>query len=143
MPNKPIIINGVDVSWCEFCEIDAIKGNSELCCKILMAHGDFNVGCYKYPDCYYKQLKRKEQECEELREQINSAEKHIKELNDIIHEMEENTIITDHYKQALDKIEKIIKNVCYGCEDCETEFSIKEWCENYEVLEIINRSKND
>ncbi len=59
-----IIIDGVDVSGCKFCEIDIIKNNIELCCKILRLHGEFNIKCNQYPNCHFKQLKRKEEECE-------------------------------------------------------------------------------
>lgn len=63
MTKKQIIIDGVDVSGCKhlYKEIDCL------------AHIDFSECCEGYnpsygycpnTDCYYKQLKRKEQECE-------------------------------------------------------------------------------
>ena len=59
MQNK-IIIDGVDVSGCEYYD----KNKPSLTCT-----------CEEYPcsewyNCYYKQLKRKEQECEELKKQL-------------------------------------------------------------------------
>ena len=67
MENKEIYIDGVDVSGCEHrCDTH----------KTLLADGHImefknycqitNDGCYAI-DCYYKQLKRKEQECERLK----------------------------------------------------------------------------
>ena len=70
MTDKQIIIDGVDVSGCEHrCDTH----------KTLLADGHImefknycqitNDGCYAI-NCYYKQLKRKEQEYEELKEDV-------------------------------------------------------------------------
>lgn len=69
--NKPIIIDDIDVSKCEhlYREIDCL------------AHIDFSECCEGYNpsygycpniDCYYKQLKRKEQECEKLKKELQA-----------------------------------------------------------------------
>jgi len=58
MTNKEIIIDGCDVSGCEFLRNCIIPDNYG--CKI-----DDSL-CCDVGDCYYKQLKRKEQECERL-----------------------------------------------------------------------------
>ena len=49
------IINGVDVGWCK----NYNNANSKDCETLYV--------CNKNPNCYYKQLKRKEQECERLK----------------------------------------------------------------------------
>ena len=57
MTDKQIIIDGVDVSGCEyFNRFRNICHNKNLCCD-----------CEKNHNCNYKQLKRKKQEYEELR----------------------------------------------------------------------------
>lgn len=72
MTDKHIIIDGCDVSGCEYrCDTH----------KTLLADGHImefenycqitNDGCYAI-NCYYKQLKAKEQECEELDKQLIS-----------------------------------------------------------------------
>ena len=72
MTKKQIIIDGVDVSECKhlYKEIDCL------------AHIDFSECCEGYnpsygycpnADCYYKQLKRKEQECEEKQKTAQDA----------------------------------------------------------------------
>lgn len=69
MSNKPIIIDGVDVSGCrqymprymEDYDIDTL----DYCRYHFKPCKDVDV---KY--CYYKQLKAKEQECEELKKNI-------------------------------------------------------------------------
>ena len=62
MTNKQIIINGVDCSQCE-CYNPKIK----MDCLLYPLQSD---ACKNTPNCYYKQLKRKEQECEELKEKV-------------------------------------------------------------------------
>ena len=84
MEDKQIIIDGVDVSGCKhlYKEIDCL------------AHIDFSECCEGYNpsygycpniDCYYKQLKRKEQECEQLRNKLNSNIEKMNEQNEKLH----------------------------------------------------------
>ena len=69
MPDKKeIIINGVDVSKCEFyCEEYCTLSNDRN------ERLPFAEKCTGYSDCCYKQLKRKKQECEELRQYHNKC----------------------------------------------------------------------
>ena len=67
MTSKQIIVNGIDVSKCynfshteeHYCD----ECSSEFGCAV----------CDECPNCYYKQLKRKEQECEQLKEVLNGT----------------------------------------------------------------------
>ena len=60
MTDNQIIINGVDVVGCKyFNRFRSICHNKNLCCD-----------CEKNQDCYFKQLKRKEQECKKLNNKI-------------------------------------------------------------------------
>ena len=68
MTDKQIIIDGVDVSGCE-CYTQNIKMDCIL-------HPLQSDACKNNPNCYYKQLKRKEQKHEELKEEI----KHYKQI---------------------------------------------------------------
>ena len=63
MTDKQMIIDGIDVSEC-------INRND---LKFASYNCYLNGGCQckDNPNCYYKQLKRKEQECEELKERLN------------------------------------------------------------------------
>jgi hypothetical protein len=80
MTDKEIIIDGINVSGCEFL-------NKTRHCKAHMSiMGTDANKCKCFPNCYFKQLKRKEQECEELNEQ--------------------DTKDFANYKQALDEIEE-------------------------------------
>ena len=60
--NEQIIIDGVDVRGCMyFTKITAFQSNC-----IINGFAD----CSKKPECYYKLWKRKEQECEELKDEL-------------------------------------------------------------------------
>ena len=63
MTKEPIMINDVDVSGCEFY---INSKNLEFNCK----QTPQSYFCKNQPNCYYKQLKRKEEECEELRDEL-------------------------------------------------------------------------
>jgi hypothetical protein len=70
MTDKQIIIDGVDVSGCEFfdeCEVKLDWSNCLAHCSPY-PEGACYDDCSEYPNCYYKQLKAKEQECERLKE---------------------------------------------------------------------------
>lgn len=91
--------------------------------------------------CYeiFKQLKRKEQECEELEKMVAEAEEapicfHCKEEPCIRQER-------DKYKQALDEIECLCKNeACSPCKELEENNHCDE-CHNKIILDIINKTK--
>mgnify|MGYP004640941019 CR=1 FL=1 len=59
MTDKEIIFNGVDVSECR-----NYDRNQFWECKPFACH------CYEIPNCYFKQLKRKEQECNEYKDKV-------------------------------------------------------------------------
>ena len=55
--DKQIIIDGCDVSGCK-----SFYSKTKDCIQ----EDTVDIPCGDYPNCYYKQLKRKEQECERL-----------------------------------------------------------------------------
>ena len=68
MTDKQTIIDGVNVSGCEFCDW---KGSNIPQCRVRFA--SFEPICEDY-NCYYKQLKRKEQENERLKSELQAKE---------------------------------------------------------------------
>ena len=72
MTDKQIIIDGVDVSGCVALKDDGIK-------KPLCRAGGITSVYKSYQNCYYKQLKRKEQECEELKVEVKKQKEIAKE----------------------------------------------------------------
>lgn len=169
MADKEIIIDGVDVSECEYqyyenCKIDYEEWNGEII--------RYNK-CRNSPNCYFKQLKRKEQEFEELKKikeenvklvkEVFDKDRYIErlvvELNDIqdncpcfkdcsYRQCDKDRIA--NYKQALDEIMeniKAINNECfyrdvYECDDCD----MRNGCSYYrksKIRDIINKTKEN
>ena len=90
MTDKQIIIDGIDISGCEF------YWRKKLTCY-----------CQENKDCLYKKYKHKEQECEELTSQKDKFE-----FGNNILEHERNK-----YKQALDEIEHQVTELFLGVEN--------------------------
>ena len=95
--NKEIIIDGKGCRYKTWDEDCALTGDN---------HGDNMEPC-KFIDeknCYHMQLKAKEQECEELKQYQEDAEKVLKNILDNFDKME------NRYRKALEEIEKHLKN---------------------------------
>ena len=145
--NNPIIIDGVDVSGC----ISFDKNNEyNICCydDIREDKIPFANFCVENKNCYYKQLKRKEQECEELKEECeehrSNAESYCKSYQ---YSCVVNGKITDKalkYKQALDEIaahyQKVIKNITNYDDSYDASISIEAL---HNISDIINKAKGE
>ena len=127
MTDKQIIIDNVDVSGCEF-YIDS--KNLEFNCK----QTPQSYFCKNQPNCYYKQLKCKEQECEELKKELEAvyddckgcptcnealynANLYAKEYRKLKQTLTEIKEITEPYQMTIKKICGNCKkyNDCYAC----------------------------
>lgn len=89
---EPTIINGVDVSNCEF-----IKQRNNLIGCMTWVHNSKNIvsgsfECQQNPNCYYKQLKRTQQELQQAMDNyvqaINYYEDKLAQIKRIINEVE-------------------------------------------------------
>ena len=76
MTDKQIIIDCVDVSGCKKYEHEIVRCNATL--KNMCFCGG-RCTDKKNADCYFKQLKRKEQECEELKAEVKKQKEITKE----------------------------------------------------------------
>ena len=135
MTDKQTISDGVDVAGCVRLQDDKIS------C-------DLGGECKGWENCYYKQLKRKERECEELKETIddfitdNSSlycydGKQPSDLDELQECMQSSMNEFVKYKQALDEIEKLAKENVELLEGHHLEQA------NYlTILEIINQAKD-
>lgn len=123
---QEIIIDGVNIAGCEF---HSSTPSSELC---------YMKGnkCNDNPNCYYKQLQRKEQECEELKAELQAS----KDDHAYAVELEKDI---DHYKQALDNITGLLQSILDPFEEDDKEQQLhycKEITEN--ILTILNEVKD-
>lgn len=115
------IIDGIDASECKHYtgNVDYLS-NKDWTCRAEM----INTRCKDYPNCYFKQLKRAEQECEELKEQLNNIQDNCPCFSDCSYRQCDKDRIAN-YKQALDEIEQIaqtgLEPICYksNCSRCE------------------------
>lgn len=120
---EQIIIDGVDVSKC--------PGFEGGCCVCVSLNAN-ELDCEYNPDCYFKQLVRKTQECEELKAESFTREELIT--------IQEKDI--DYYRKALEEIEEIVKDwyknewSCYKCR-----INMDKKLKN--ILGIINKAKGD
>ena len=130
MPDKEqIIIDGVDVSECEFY-------NPYYCGMYIDGYGDSEGVCRDYEDCYYKQLARKTQECEELKERLKT------QIDLSIRYVPEKVL--NRYHKALEEIERISHYGTFKCVDC-AGFNCKACTkEQFEIiLDIIADLRTD
>ena len=113
MTDKQIIIDGVNVSECnEFV--------NECDCYLTQEH-DYRSEtpytydkCSEFPNCYYKQLKRKEQECEELKAENQKLKEKLLDLKLQVEEAYK-------YKQTITEIKEIADRI-----DILTELMLEE-----------------
>ena len=138
MTDKQIIIDGVDVSECKYwkgyCRIASLCDYSGHLCEVT-------------PKCYYKQLKAKEQECEELKEEIDDLkeiiQRHDNDNNALLSEFEDDLVdYYRRYKECLTEIKESAENMnneCFyddfECNDCD----MKNGCTYFNKKQILQK----
>ena len=110
--HKQIIIDGVDVSGCKYyfdekcrCMDASIMQDFYLCPQ-----------CNSNPNCYYKQLKCKEQECERLKKEINGYKTIIEKIRQEVQEdvtCESRECGCDSYEECIECLKNTILNIIY------------------------------
>lgn len=146
MTDKEIIIDGVNVAGCDK------QGETQagITCGTPEKIRFGNEYVYKHTlckdnsNCLYKQLQRKEQECEELKNSADfwgrtTAKQKQKQK-------------ADRYKQALKEIKEIIKefynnNLCFyenidDCQSCDMQTNCN-YLRKLKILTIINEVKDE
>ena len=132
MTDKQIIIDGVDVSGCKKYEHEIVRCNATL--KNICFCGG-RCTDKKNADCDFKQLKRKEQECEELKSDLTDLSKIIDCKNGTILTFKEQL---DKLKQTLTEIKEIAENV-QSFVDIRLEDDV--YTEMYKILQKISECK--
>ena len=98
MTNKPIIIDGIDVSECKKYEHEIVRCNATL--KNMCFCGG-RCTDKKNADCYFKQLKHKEQECNKYKQTLT-------EIKEICNEYQKEYILNIGVEILTNKILQII-----------------------------------
>ena len=112
MTDKQIIIDGVDESGCKKYEHEIVRCNATL--KNMCFCGG-RCTDKKNADCYFKQLKRKEQECEELKKNVEHWKMEYKEAKakgEWTYDLVKKRLCEqlDQLKQTLAEIEEIAED---------------------------------
>lgn len=103
--DKQIIIDDVDVSGCLFYQVN-FEEDYDVEIKHYCSNWHNSCESNNNTNCYYKQLKRKEQECEKLKEAIDGLLKIQYQLADSC----------TKYEQTLAEIKEMLKEICM--EEC-------------------------
>lgn len=112
-PKNPIIIDGVDVSGCRYNYISITKN---ICCYAESERHVCMRKCKDFPNCYYKQLERKEKECERLKWYLKEIrDDELKTLDIELDEYETHCIDTE-YTNIINLVEKALEEI--SPEDC-------------------------
>lgn len=145
MEHKPIYLDGVDVSKCEF-YMHYDYGRFSHGCSLhkdmfgLPVYCDIADCC---EDCYFKQLARKTQECEGLKKQLGTSEEWRIKAEGLNEKLE---LKNTRYRKALEEIEKVINNILNSClgrntVSCRPAHNVCGDLIN--ILDIINKAKGE
>ena len=137
---KEIIIDGVDVSGCEYYD--------QGICNIPDVIETYD-SCIDKGACYFKQLQRKEKECEEVSNEIvelnvkyetvvNLAKKNADANEYCLQELEKEN---QKLKQALDEIEELISDDKFIRCPINDDVNCNYFTRN-KILDIINKAKD-
>ena len=171
MTDKQIIIDGCDVSECLFYQSN-FEEDYDVKIKHFCSNWHNSCESANNSNCYFKQLARKEQEYEELRQYHNKCcEEFEKEKQALLEKYNQVSINfyngdycnTEHcsllkakeqecekYKQTLDEFELLITNHISSCEKCPDNkngycIGIDECSSRClkKILDIINKAKGE
>ena len=142
MEHEPIYLDGVDVSGCKgFYIHDRSTTNIDYWmygqCKSSKEYGCY---CRNNPNCYFKQLKRKEQEYEELRQYHNKCCKEFENEKQALLE-KYNQVSINFYNGDYCNTEhcSLLKTKEQECEELKRKLSNQEQLYQNEI-EIYNKS---
>ena len=99
MTDKQIMIDGVNVAGCVRLQDD------EISC-------DLGGECKGWENCYFKQLVRKTQECEQIKEKYEALKLENQEGYEIVAELEHER---EELKERLERVEEDLKHQCVDC----------------------------
>lgn len=133
------IVDGVDVSSCPACNLNC--GIPQ--CSEFFKHFPSSIYCRDNPNCLFKQLARKTQECEKLEEE-NKYLKEYRRKNQTCQECYDDGYQTGLYEnKILSKYKSSILKIKYHANQ------IKKWAfqasadEACKILDIINKLGNE
>ena len=136
---KPIIIDGVEVQQCLFIGVNGLTAYKIPYCR------EFTNNCKDNPNCYFKQLARKTQECEELKKELKKLKRQYK-LSCLDCEYKDTKADVDRYRKALEEIERYCTDYCNDCSDGDNPLETYDKCINCvsaDIKDIVNKTKEE
>lgn len=139
---EEIIVNDIDVSGCK----GYIKGGICLDCNISY------IKCQDCSNCLYKQLKRKEKECEELKERLKckcfdneSKQNRCTSYTRIAKDYEKDLVQLNKLNQVLQEIKEMCKKHTDFCKDNKKNCELCSFqpCNDILILQIIKEVENE
>lgn len=124
---EQIIINGVDISGCEFLT------KTGYCKAQMSIMGTDTNKCKCFPNCYFKQLQKEKFENLNNRQMVENAKNLINENSELCKNLKEKEQECDRYHKALEEIEDYI----YNNTDFDINDSIQSKTAGYDILQII------
>ena len=125
MTDKPIIVDNIDVSKCEFLIISNDKHlcrciKSDLFGGIEFVENAKNGNCKDNPNCYFKQLQREKQSSQESRDTSIKEFNRAEELNTLLkHKQQECDRLKHDNDYEVGALEKTIDNLTAENEELE------------------------
>lgn len=145
MTDKQIIIDGYDVSGCNF----TLERDGKIKCECCHATG-FGVicDCESWKTCDYKNYKRKEQECEELQKTANAynylvklANYRLDKIEDLQQQLKAKEQECEELKEQLQKYRSAFEEIREDMEQDTTCESRECGCDDYaECLNCIKET---
>lgn len=144
---EQIIIDGIDVSKCDRLIVNQLYGYTCNCEE----YTHIISSCKNRPNCYFKQLARKTQECEELKEENQQLRMHFcndcgekddynipcKIIRDLDYELQKEIEENNLYHKARDEIKKVCLEDTYTFADgTQVRYDTLD-----DILDIINKAK--
>lgn len=142
MTKEQIIIDGVDVSGCLFYQSN-FEEDYDVRIKHFCSNWHNSCESSNNSNCYFKQLARKTQECEQLKKLADANPNSTLRLRNEIRDLQ---AVSVKYKEALEEIEAMVKtclnqDVCILCpysDKCENPYDVLVYESSRGILDIIS-----
>ena len=144
--DNQIIIDGVDVSECLFYQSN-FEEDYDVKIKHFCSNWHNSCESVNNSNCYFKQLARKTQECEELKKQLMQKSEVDMFFNTPIEGWSNDPCGICKFKNCLTEIKEIAEPFCNACQEFEPEKKGSNcmYCNYGKILQIISECevKND
>ena len=140
---EQIIIDDIDVSGCLFYQSN-FEEDYDVRIKHFCSNWHNSCESSNNSNCYFKQLARKTQECEKLKEKLRDIELKNTTLQNRYQQLNGSITECDRYRKALEEIETeatSLKHFNFGYDELGVGDEVIEYANI--ILDIINKAKGE